>query len=303
MKKSIVLFTTLLMIMALMGVMMIFLKSTKNTKDNITQEFALIQTNNIMNNLTVYFNKVPFDEETIFYGSKMPFILNLNDSVLKFTIDSGHKYLNINLITKSMKNKDNEIYNNFLSFLYQYKLRNPEFFIDLLLDTMDKDENELNSGNGSEIVISDPTFRNGYIYNKKHFGSIIDYYFTKQNDEEIYNIPFDDIISFNSTSLDINFMSKELLSIIFYDADQYSLNQIAKHNNIYKSIEDLPFDETYLKTISKGRFGHQITAESTLIKVDVELKYKTQFSSKIRFFYNIKTKTLSDYEILDIKIY
>ncbi len=302
MKKSIVLFTTLLMIMALMSVMMIFLNSTKETQNNITREYALIQTNSIMSNLSQYFNNIKFDEDTIFYGSKMPFSLPLGNSDIKFTIDSNQKYLNINQLIISMKNKDNIEYTNFISYLYRYKLRDPDFFIDILLDTIDNDTFEKNSGSGSEIVLENPIFRNGKIYNQKHFQIILDYYFSKTEDKAIYDIPFENLISFNSSLLDINFANKDIINIFFYDADQFSLNMVSKHGKIYEKFKDLPFDKSYLKELKKARYGHNITFKTIVIKVVVDLKYKEQFISKISFLYNTKSKSLGDYKVLDIKI-
>jgi len=303
MRKGIVLFTTLLLIMALMSVVMIFLNNTKETKDTITEEFALIQTNNLMSNLTEYFGKVNFDEESIFYGSKMPFSLPLDDSLINFNIDSASKYLNINNLTNAMKTKDNIAYDNFVTFLYKYQVRDPEFFINLLIDTVDKDSIDINSGSKSEIVIEKPIFRNGEIYNEKHFKIIKDYYFLQKNDPLIYDVPFDEIFSFFAPSFDINFASKELLKMYFYDANDYSLDQIAKHSEIYEKLSELPFDESYLDEISKkGRFGHTVSVKTEIIKVTMDFDYKTQFSSKVEFFYNTKNKTLTGYTILDIKI-
>ena len=301
-KKGIVLFTTLLLIMALMAVIMIFLNKTKEAKDDINYEFALIQTNSIMYNLVKYFDDIPFDEETIFYGSKMPFTLPFEDSTIKFNIDSAHKYLNINSITNAMIKKNNKIYNDFIDLMYKYKLKDPEFFVDLLIDTIDKDKVEKNSGSGSEISLQNPTFRNGKIYNNDHLKIIIDYYAAISSDNAIYNIPFSTLFSFDSPSFDINFASEELLNIIFHDADQFTLDIIKKHSKIYDDLNDLPFDEFYLKDIAKGRLGHSISTNSTLIKVVVELNYKSRFNSKIQFLYNTKSKKLSGYTILDISL-
>jgi len=301
-KKGIVLFTTLLLIMALLAVVMVFLNKTKEAKDNISYEFALVQTNSIMHNLVKYFDDIPFDEETIFYGSKMPFTLPFENSTVKFNIDSAHKYLNINSIAKSMVKKNNKIYDDFINMLYQYKLKDPEFFVDLLLDTIDNDNIEKNSGSGSEISLQNPTFRNGKIYNSKHLKIILDYYVAISSDNAIYNIPFPTLFSFNSPSIDINFASKELLDIIFHDADQFTLDTIKKHSKIYNSLNELPFSVIYLKDIAKGRLGHSISTSSTLIKVNVELNYKSQFKSKIQFLYDTQNKTLSDYTILNISL-
>ena len=302
MKKSIVLFTTLLLIMALLATIMIFLNSTRKVKDEITYEFALIQTNAIMNNLVKYFHDIEFDEDVIFYGSKMPFNIQLGENRIQININSAHKYLNINSLATSMLKKNNIIYDNFINMMYQHKVKDPEFFVDLLLDTIDKDQEEKNSGSQSEISLQNPIFRNGKIYNKKHFDMILNYYVSITNDEDIRKVPFNEIISFDAPSIDINFANEQLLNTIFYDANTFSLNLIKKHTTVYEKLEDLPFDEFYLKEIKKGRFGHSITTNSTLIKVFIEFTYKTQFKSKISFLYDTKEKKLSNYTILEIML-
>ncbi len=299
-KKGIVLFTTILLIMALLATIMLFLNSTRKVKDEITYEFALIQTNTIMYNLVKYFNDIEFDEDIIFYGSKMPFNLQFGESRVKIKIDSAHKYLNINSLSAAMSKKDNIVYDDFINMLYQYNVKDPEFFVDLLLDTLDADNIEKNSGSGSEISLQNPIFRNGKIYNNKHFNIILDYYSNTVGDKAIFKVPFNNIISFNAPSIDINFANEKLLNVIFHDANTFSLNIIKKHTEIYEKLEDLPFDEFYLKEIRKGRFGHSVETTSSLISVVVELSYKEQFKSKIKFLYNIKNKTLQDYTILDI---
>ena len=109
MRKSIVLFTTLLLIMALLATIMIFLNSTRKAKDDVNYEFALVQTNSIMYNLVQYLKDIEFDEDMIYYGSQMPFSIPLEHSLIEIKIDSAHKYLNINTLCNAMKKKNNQI--------------------------------------------------------------------------------------------------------------------------------------------------------------------------------------------------
>ncbi len=307
MKKSIVLFTTLMMIMALMAVMTLFLNSTKKSKDNFYEEFALIQTNAIVNNLLSYLKSIKFTKETIFYGSKVAFPIELDNSMMVFSIASAHKHLNINTLVGTLKTKDSISYEKFVSFLYKYRVKNPEFFIDILLDTKDDDILEQNSGSGSEIVLENPIFRNGKIYNKKHFKIIVDYYAASMHDSEIYKVPFDKIFGFvsNSGKLDINFATQELLELIFEDVVKANLTQISQHNKLYETLKELPFDEMYIQKNIQGKlfFGHHIDTNSILINVNVDFDYKKQFISKVNFIYNTNAKSLTNYQILDIKPY
>lgn len=296
-KRGIVLFTTLMLIMALLSVVMIFLNKTKQTHDAVGKEFALLQTNLVMANLVEYFHDIKFDEDTIFYGSGVPYGLDFGDSSVEIVIDSTHKYLNINTLVKFITKKDNPEYSKFVDFLYKYRVKDPELFIDILIDTVDPDKEELNSGSGSEIALKEPLFRNGNIYNQKHFDKIIEYYSLLYNDQEIYKVPFGEMFNFTAPSLDLNFASLNILKIVLDDANSQVLQTIAKHNEVYEKLEDIDFDEEYLKTILKGKFGHTITTVSKLISVSVKVQYKSQFRSHLTYLYDTEKKKLYDYSI------
>jgi len=289
--------------MALLAVVMVFLNSTKRVKDTLSYEYAQIQSNIVMYDLVKYFNTIKFDEDVIFYGSGLPFTMEFGDAVVTLEFNSAHNKININNLINTIKSKDNIAYDNFVTYLYSFRVIDPEFFIDILIDTIDKDNIEKNSGNGSEIVLKEPLFRNGKIYNKNHFKYIVDYYIQQTDDKDILKVPFENFISFNAPNIDINFASKELLEILFYDANNFALETISKHNNIYDKLENLPFDEYYLKDIKKGRFGQSITTTTDLLDVKVELNFNGRFNSKVRFLYDIKNKKLTQYKVEKIDIF
>ena len=300
-KKGVVLFVTLMMIMLLLAVVSIFLNKTKETKDNVTYENALIQTNLIMQDLLLYLKKIKFDEDMIYYAAKAPFPLGFEDSSVIIKIDSAQKYIDINtLITSSVTN--NITADKFVSLLYKYNISQPELFLNILQDTIDTDIEEKNSGLQSEIILTVPTFRNGKIYSKIHLNSIIDYYFDKTGDKAIYEFPFDDVFGFSSSSIDMNFVSMDVMNILFDDANSYILEIIAKHAKVYDTIGDLPFDEYYTNKINQGVLGHSISTNTTLLKVKMDLIYKTQFKSSISFDYNIDSKGISNYTIVNIEL-
>lgn len=302
-RKGIVLFTTILLIMALLGVVMVFLNSTKRVKDTLSYEYAQIQSNIVMYNLVEYFNGIKFDEDVVFYGSGLPFTMEFGDAIVTLEFNSAHDKININNLINIIKTKDNIAYDNFVTYLYSFRIIDPLFFIDILIDTIDKDNIEKNSGNGSEIVLKDPLFRNGRIYNNEHFKRIVEYYLQQTDDEDILKVPFDTFISFDAPNIDINFASKKILEILFYDANSFALETISKHNDIYDKLDDLPFDDYYLKNIKKGRFGQSITTTSNLLDVKVELNFNGRFKSNIKFLYDIKNKKLSQYTVEDIDIF
>ncbi|MDF1875399.1 hypothetical protein JHD48_06605 [Sulfurimonas sp. SAG-AH-194-I05] len=302
-KNGVVLFVTLMMILLLMSVVSIFLNKTKESKDKVTTIFAMTQTNAVMHNLLAYLNTLEFDEFMIFYASQMAIPLNLGDSNIFFKLDSNQKNIGLNsLINASIK--DNIISDQFIFLLLQYKIQNPEFFLDLLKDTVDIEKNdaleESRNASDSEIIIEYPIFRNGKIYNKIHLDMIIDYYFKETGDPEIYNFPFEKLFSFEDYPIDLNFISLEIMGILFEDLNGYTITTINENEFVYEEMEDVPFDAYYRKKIDKGILGQSFTTKTKFLKIQITLIYLEQFESKISFKYDITSKKISDYTIEDI---
>ena len=159
----------------------------------------------------------------------MPYPIDLGQSYVTVEIDSAQKTININsLITDSLKN--NITSDKFIDLLIDNKIKEPLFFLNILQDTIDKDDL---SRNNSEIVLEHPTFRNNKIYNNIHFEQIINYYFSKTGDSNIYNFKYKEIFNFTSNSIDMNFISIEAMKLLFDDANHYSLETISKHEIIF----------------------------------------------------------------------
>lgn len=291
-----------MMVMLLLGVVMIFLEHTKESKENVTYEKAFLQTNLIMKNMHKYIKDVPFDETTIFYASKTSLPMVLGDSLALIKIKSDHSLLNINQIINATLN-DTIVYDKISSFFYKYRVRNPELFIQFLQDTIDGDKEERNSGSGSEIVLKEPTFRNGKIYNYSHLMKIVDTYANIDNDQNIYKVPFKELFSYSNNSIDINFANHIMLDLLFDDANIYLLKEVAKHLKLYETIDDLPFDTHYLQKIKTKTFlGHNIITETSVITIEISFEYKKQFKSIVSFKYNTTSNNIHDYEIIDIDV-
>ena len=298
-RKGIVLLVTIMLLLLLLGVMNIFLKSTKETQDDVTYIFALQQTNLVMHNISEYIREMKLDEQSIFYGSKMSFPLEIGDALVTLKLDSAQKKININSFIRATIT-DNLVADRFLTLLSNYSIQNPSFFLAILQDTLDEDKENRNGE--SEIVLSYPTFRNKQIYNLKQLEQIKDYYYFKTGDRKIYDFSMNDVFSFYNGTIDMNFISSDILRLLFDDANSYTLELIATHDIIYDNMKDLPFDNYYTKKIEKGVLGQNLNTKTNIITISVQLNYKAQFISKLLFRYNIKQKKILDYDIKKILI-
>ncbi|MBL0707961.1 MAG: hypothetical protein JJW00_02840 [Sulfurimonas sp.] len=299
-RKGVVLFVTLMMILLLMGIVSVFLNKTKESKDKITTIFAMTQTNAIMYSTIGYLNKIELDEEALDFASKMTLPINFGESNLLIGIKSDNRLLNINSFVRSCI-KDNIVSDKFIYYLQKHKLRDPNLFLDLLKDTIDKDTNN-RSGIQSEIVLTYPTFRNSRIYNRSHLDMIIEYYYEQTNDRAIYNVPFDKLFSYYNGSIDLNFISLELMEFLFDDLNANTIAQIANKSGVYGELKNVPFDEYYRKKVKKGIMGQHFTTKTSSLDVKLTLVYMSQFKSHITFKYDMRSKKIYNYEIVDVSL-
>ncbi|MEA1956667.1 MAG: hypothetical protein U9N02_09290 [Campylobacterota bacterium] len=297
-KNGVVLLVTLMLIMLLLGLVTLFLSKTKQSKDFVTYSHALNQTSLTMTNLVTFIKQIQLDEESIFYAAGMPYPINLGQSDVTVEIDSAQKTININsLISDSLKN--NITSDKFIDLLIDNKIKEPIFFLNLLQDTIDKDDQ---SRNNSEIILEYPTFRNGKIHNSIHFKQIIDYYFSKTGDANIYDFKYEEIFNFTSNSIDMNFISMDAMELLFDDANHYILETISKHEEIYEKLDDLPFDSYYMKKVKAGKLGQSFMTETQLINMKISINHKGNFTSHISVLYNIKSKNILEYNVDKITI-
>ena len=294
-KKGIVLFVTLMLIMLLLGLVNIFLKHTKESKDFTHYSFAINQTNSILYALVDYLKDIKLDPETVFYASKIPYPLAIDNTTISIEIDSAQNKLDINsLIRDSIKN--NRSADKLVTLFIKYDIKEPELLLRLFQDTIDKDND--NRAFNTEIIVQNPTFRNDMIYNKSHFHQILEYYYLRVNDKNVFLLEKDNLFSFRSFPLDLNFLSRDVLEMLLDDANEYGISMLAKHEVFYEKFSDLPFDEAYIKKLeSKSVYGQSLSVVTNTIKMSIIINYKNQFNSDISILYNYKSKKIVDYSI------
>jgi hypothetical protein len=255
MKKSIALLFTLIfitVILAIVGSIVAIYNSISqnNFEKSISQNNMLIidiksALDNIVNdvnssNLNMLFNTFPISNKD---GSFRELIQ------IKPLLDK----INLNEYKNSKKKKYIDFFlDNVLNF---YNVKEPLFFKALILDTLDNDVKERAAN--SEMKLKYPFFKNGRIYNFKHFQEILDYYVKMTDDKNIYNIPWKDLIFFSKedTIIDCNLINEKVakfLGLIYKgELNCKSLNR--KENfDIIKSLDIISFKKanSYLVDIN-----------------------------------------------------
>ena len=152
--------------------------------------------------------------------------------------------VDINAYKNKTKKKYIDMFlNNILEF---YQIKDPVLFKSLILDTLDTDNIE--RVGGSEIKLQNPFFKNGRIYNFKHFKQILDYYVKMTDDKEIYNIPWKDLIWFGNGEdiIDCNIINKKVARFLGLMFDEDNLNckglkNYEENKNILNKLDIIPF--------------------------------------------------------------
>lgn len=226
------------------------------------------------------------DTESLEFIFQQPFPISSEDLSLTFLFSSEDDRININNLIKS--GKVNEPLENILeNILISYNIADSQFFLNLLLDTIDTDDKE--RVYASEIKNYEEYFQDGGVYNLEHFNQILDYYVKNKNDKSVYTIPWNIYIGFNGNQIDINFASLKLLSFLIPSKNI----DIAFKNKYYENYDELNLDEEAINTLKKvdARFDTDI--------INIEVLYSTNKAMRtFKYIYSLKSQKFSSIKYL-----
>ncbi len=191
--------------------------------------------------------------------------------------------ININSIL--IKNK---IDKNIVKFLQNvcetYNIIDSNFFIDLVLDTIDSDS--VSREAMSEISQENMKFSNGRVLNFEHFKAILEYYVKKVQDRNILKVPWRELIYFGKSEyseVDCDRMSRELINVIGFNSEDF-----AGCSELKDAVSEKIGSKFHLKSFSKVKNYYIL----------VKISYQTNsIQDQIEFKYNIKNSKVSDSEL------
>lgn len=193
--------------------------------------------------------------------------------------------LNINHIYKNDK-INQEMYDFLYLVLQKYDIRDSYFFINILLDTLDKDDEE--RVYESEIIKKNNFFQNGENMDKKTFDYILNYYAVKRNDSRIFQINFEKYFNFSTPKSDFNYLNSEIKEILWQNYSIY----FPTDNKIIKSFDELSMNDDDKQKLKNLDIDFNIY----LLKSNLTFFYLNQ-SAKISQIYDIKNKKVTDIEL------
>lgn len=271
----------------------------------------------ILNDIEVVVKSIvsTIDNSDMLYAVLMPFPPIADENglfVLSIELKSLSKAVNISAIIEdynaSEPDKTLEIkkvsYLSIFEYIFnKYQLRDGQLLLDIILDSLDNDTIERSVG--SEIVLTDTSFPNGFIANREHFQRILDEYQEKSDDNDVGKVPWEDFFYFSynkqETMIDCTFMTRNLAEsldltiedVIDFDRDeaenfgseQISCDMIENGDNkaIKDSLKIKPYD---------GKESYNIEAL---------VAYSANISEEaFRLIYDLKKKRIVDIEIKEL---
>ena len=244
MRKAVALFLTLLFIsIAIVIVGSIFSIYQKFSKDtfykNISQNSILLRDiKSILDNLSSDLN-----------GSSIKFIF----TTIPISSKDGNFRALISLKPLFDRVDINEISTNkyvkryLENILEYYQVADPIFFENLVLDTLDLDKKERSGG--SEIILQNPFFKQGKIYNYQHLMEILNYYAKVLDDKSIYKIPWKELFFFGdgNSIIDCNLIKPKVAKFLGLEVGDNvsckSLETFEENKKVMKNLSIIPFNK------------------------------------------------------------
>jgi len=296
-RRGVVLLITLAILLMLSTIVLLFLREGGSVKKSVRENIAVIQTNLLLNDLSGFLKKQNFTQEDIFYGSGIPVSLDLGPISGSIAITSAQSRININRFLEAVLH-DQQALVSFLDWLDTLKLKNQPLLISLLLDSYDSDRYERMTG--SEIALQAPWFQDGSIANAKALGTILRRYAELSGEENLSIQRWERVFGYDGDTLDLNYADSDQIRLLFPDLPQIVVDTLARHDTLYKSVEEMPIDpESKIKLVQK-RFGILPTLHTSHIAVSVGFTTTQECSGEMDFRMEVKKKRITDLSLSPI---
>lgn len=204
-------------------------------------------------------------------------------------LSSGADVFNINSLLNADQNNsiNQDLYDVIYTTLLKYEVADSMSFMNLLLDTIDKDANEREYN--SEIAYAiDAKLRDGGIENKKAFSYLLDFYAKEHKDTNIYKVPWSKIIGFSEAESDYNYLTKEIKEILY---ENYGISDTSLMSSLASKDEDLSLNEEQKSLLKSLNISYYVP----ILKCNFRFFYMDEYQ-QIAFRYDLKTKRVSDIE-------
>ncbi|WP_457592280.1 hypothetical protein [Hydrogenimonas sp.] len=298
MRRGVVLFITLAILLMLSTIVMLFLKEGLEVKRSVRENIAVIQTNLLLNDMSGFLKKQNFSQDDIFYGSDLPVSLDLGPVSGSISLTSAQRHININRFLDAVLH-DQQALVSFLDWLDTLKLKNQPLLISLLLDSYDSDRYERMTG--SEIVLQRPWFQNGTIANERALTTILQRYSELSGDQNLSIKRWLDVFGFEGDSVDLNYLNSDQIRLLYPDLPQIVVETLARHDTLYKSTEEIPIDPESRVKLMQTRFGIIPSFKTSAIEITITFTTTQECSGDMRFLMEVKKKKITGLTLSPIR--
>ena len=304
MRKAIALLITISVILLITAIIYkSYNTSSKLIKKGLSEVNFYIQINqttyDIVNNLNTYIKNKSINDfedldEYFLSQATIPIIYEKIGFKITISCKAADKAFNPNI------NYDDNNISLVSSILERYGVLEPQILTNIIADTIDKDFDERESG--SEIVFTNPLFRQGRIENFEHFNQILQRYIKITEDFTIKKIKFDKIFSFNSglkgeyLRTNFNYADNILISALsdgtrgINTLSEDDIKDIKKKKKILRDDKALEKESIDIKFLSAGSY-------IALCKSNISIK---EAKAKLSFLYDTKKQKAYNFDIYQI---
>lgn len=291
MKKGVVLLSVILLITALSVIILKGISISENFLKQSSKSLFLSQGNKTFLD-TISFLKqntqMIKDAKSFKLIEGLPIIIDdsKNDFQIKLTLKSAANRLNINNLLKEHSRVNQNFYDFLRYILMKKEIRDANFFLSVLLDVLDKDDDE--RAYESEFNVREKKAVDGRINSLAQFKMILDYYVKKTQDAQIYNIEWEKIITFEEIKADYNYLND---TILFYLSEFYGINT-TKKDELVNSYEELYLDEDEKKAFKDLNIEFYVPVfdcDLLLIQGEAQMNVKFHYDIPDKKVYKIET--------------
>lgn len=291
MKKGVVLLSVILLITALSVIILKGISISENFLKQSSKSLFLSQGNKTFLD-TISFLKqntqMIKDAKSFKLIEGLPIIIDdsKNDFQIKLTLKSAANRLNINNLLKNHSRVNQNFYDFLRYILMKNEISDANFFLSVLLDVLDKDDDE--RAYESEFNIREKKAVDGRIHSLVQFKMILDYYVKKTQDAQIYNIEWEKIIAFEEIKADYNYLND---TILFYLSEFYGINT-TKKDELVNSYEELYLDDEDKKAFKDLNIEFYVPVfdcDLLLIQGEAQMNVKFHYDIPEKKVYKIET--------------
>ncbi|MEA2100526.1 MAG: hypothetical protein U9P72_10405 [Campylobacterota bacterium] len=300
-KKGIALLITLLFIIAITLSIGIGLKQVKVASSEIQNENFMLQTTIILDDVLKFLKtskdleKVASDntgEALYMFLSQSSFIpFEASDIKISLEIVSARAKLNINAIVDINGSKSDVSIARIEAlkvYLSNYNIN--EDYTNILLDVMGKVKEDMSYN--SDIFYEKPYLFRDFVVSDTHLGEVNDFYMKTYHDNNLKNIDFEKLFSFNSnikTAIDLNYASAEVWELIL-GVDKLRAEELSFGSGSYTKLDELGLSNHEKLMLDRFKTSYF----EPHLDVNIEIMQNSNMA-KIHFEYDIKNKKGSNF--------